>query len=106
MIIAWWKTQFYFPIMVSLLKNFVILLPPNILTLPSKISAKHPLYLKTKLFVVYLSRKALETQTFQEKLQMFLQICGEQPPEVITNQFSGNGLFMEFHGTGIPALEM
>ena len=59
-----------------------------------------------KLLAVYLSRKASETQTFEEKLQMLLQICGEQPPLVRTNQFSGNGLFMEFHGTRIPALEI
>ena len=55
-----------------------------------------------KLLAIYLSRKASETQTFQEKLQMLLQICGKQPPEVRMNQFSGNGLFIEFHGTRIP----
>ena len=59
-----------------------------------------------KLLAIYLSRKALKIQTSQEKLQMFLQICGQQPPKVIMNQFSGNGLFMEFHETRIPALEM
>ena len=74
--------------------------------LQSKTSAEHPLYPKMKLLAVYLSRKASETQTFEEKLQMLLQICGEQPPLVRTNQFSGNGLFMEFHGTRIPVLHM
>ena len=73
--------------------------------LRSKISAKL-LYPKMKLLAVYLSRKASETQAFQEKLQKLLQICGEQPAEVRTNQFSDNGLFMEFHGTWIPVLEM
>ena len=43
-IIPWWKTQFWFLMMVSLLNNFLILLPPNVLTLSSKRSAKHPLY--------------------------------------------------------------
>ena len=43
------KSQLWFTIMVSLLKNFPILLPPNILILPSKRSAKRPLYPKMKL---------------------------------------------------------
>ena len=88
MIIPWWKTQFWFPMMVSLLKNFPILLPPNILTLPSKRSAKHPLYPKMKLLAVHLSGKASETKTFQEKLEMLSQIREEQPPKVSMNQFS------------------
>ena len=53
--------------MVSLLKNFPTVLPPNILNLPSKKSAKHPLYLKMKSLAVCLPGKASETQTFQEK---------------------------------------
>ena len=106
MIIPWWKTQFRFAMMVSLLKNFLILLPPNILTLPSKRSTKHPFYPKMKLLAVHLSGKAPETQIFQEKLQMLSQIRGEQPPEVGTNQFSGNGLFMHVQGTRIPVLQM
>ena len=80
--------------------------PPNILTLPSKRSAKHPLYSKMKLLAVHLSGKASETQTFQEKLRMLSQIRGEQPPEVGTNQFSGDGLFMQVQGTRIPILQM
>ena len=57
----------------------------NILTLPFKRSGKHPLYPKMKLLAVYLSGKALETQIFQEKLQMLSQIRAEQLPEVSTN---------------------
>ena len=103
-IIPWWKTQFLFPMMVPLLKNFQILLPPKILTLSSKRSTKHPLYPNMKLLAVHSSGKASETQTFHKKLQMFSQICGEQPPEVGTNQFSGNGFYMQVQGTWIPVL--
>ena len=99
-------TQFWFPMMVSLLKNFPILLPPNILTLPSKRSAKHPIYPKMKLLAVHSSGKASETQTFQEKLQMLSQIRGEQPFEVGANQFSGDGVFMQVEGAWIPVLQM
>ena len=59
-----------------------------------------------KLLAVHLSSKASKTQTFQRKLQMLLQIPGEQPPEVDTNQFSGDGLFMQLQGTRMPALQM
>ena len=83
MIKPWWKTQFWFPMMVSLLKNFPILLPPNILTLQSKRSAKHPLYPKMKLLAIHLSGKASETQTLQEKFQMLQQICEEQQPKSV-----------------------
>ena len=106
MIKPWWKTQFWFPMMVSLLKNFLILLPPNILTLQFKRSGKHPFYPKMKLLVVYLSGKASETQIFQEKLQMLSQIRGGQPREVSTSQFSGDGLFMQAQETRIPILQM
>ena len=106
MIKPWWKTQFWFPMMVPLLKNFPILLPPNILTLQSKRSAKHPLYPKMKLLAIHLSGKASETQTLQEKFQMLQQICEEQPAKVSTNQFLGNSLFMQVQGTQIHVLQI
>ena len=67
MIIPWWKTQFWFPMMASLLKNFPIFLSPSIPTLTSKRSAKLSLYPKKKLLAIHLSGKDSETQTFQEK---------------------------------------
>ena len=33
-IISWWNTHFSFPIMVSVLQDFPVILPPNILALP------------------------------------------------------------------------
>ena len=71
MIIPWWKKQLLFPMMVSLLKYFPILFSPNLLTLPSKRSAKHPLYLEMKLLAVHLSGKTWKTQTFQWKLRCY-----------------------------------
>ena len=85
--------------MVSLLKTFLILLPPNILTVPSKRSVKNPLYPKMKLLAFHFSGKASETQTFKVIFQMLSQIRGEQPPKVDTNQFSCDGLFMPVQGT-------
>ena len=34
-IIPWWVIQFWFPMMVPLLQDFPVVLPPNVLTLPS-----------------------------------------------------------------------
>ena len=56
--------------------------PLNILSLPSKRSEKHPPYLKMKLFIVHLSGKTFETESFQDKLQILSQIRGEQSHEV------------------------
>ena len=46
-IIPWWVTQFWFPMMVPLLQDFPVVLPPNVLTLPSDKGLQHPLYTKT-----------------------------------------------------------
>ena len=54
MIISWWATQFWFPMMVPLLQDFPVVLPPNVLTLPSNKGLQHPLYPKIKLLAVHL----------------------------------------------------
>ena len=46
MIIPLRNTQFWFPMMVSLLQDFPVILPPNILALPFNQDQQHPLYSK------------------------------------------------------------
>ena len=46
MIIPLWNTQFWFPMMVSLLQDFPVIVPPNILALPFNQDQQHPLYSK------------------------------------------------------------
>ena len=46
MIIPLWNAQFWFPMMVSLLQDFLVILPPNILALPFNQDQQHPLYSK------------------------------------------------------------
>ena len=41
-----WNTQFWFPMMVSLLQDFPVIFPPNILALPVNQDQQHPLYPK------------------------------------------------------------
>ena len=48
MIIPLWNTQFWFPMMVSLLQDFPVILPPNILALPFNQDQQHPLYQKNE----------------------------------------------------------
>ena len=52
MIIPWWVTQFWFPMMVALLQDFPVVLSPDVLTLPSNKALQHPLYPKMKLLAV------------------------------------------------------
>ena len=105
MIIPWWKIQFWFPMMV-ITEKFPDTSSSKYTDFTIQKISKTPTYSKMKLLAVHLSGKASETQTFQEKLQMLSQIRGEQPPEVVTNQFSGNGLFMQLQGTRIPVLQI
>ena len=57
MIVPWWETQFWFPLMLQLLTDFPIQLPKtkNTLTLPSKKREVHPLHPQLKLLAVLLS---------------------------------------------------
>ena len=94
MVIPWWKTQVWFPMMVKLLVNFPVLLPPNILTLPWKKSVQHPLYPKMKLLAVQLSGRHSETQVFHQKLLTLSHIRGEQQLKVDINWYSDDGSYV------------
>ena len=53
-IIPWWVKQFWFPMMVPLLQDFSVVLPPNALTLPSNKGLQHSLYPKMKLLAFHI----------------------------------------------------
>ena len=75
MIIPLWTTLFWFPMMVSILQDFPVTLPPNILALPFIQDQQHPLYPKMKLLAVHLSANPSDIQTFHQKLQMLCYVC-------------------------------
>ena len=54
MIIPWSVAQFWFPVVVALLKTFSSLLPLNILTFSFSSSITHPVYSKLKLLALLL----------------------------------------------------
>ena len=107
MVIPWWKTQVWFPMMVKLLVNFPpVLLPPNILTLLWNKSMQHPLYPKMKLLAIQLSSRHSETQLFHQKLLILPQIRGGRQPKVDINRYSDDGSYMLHPGIQIPILQM
>ena len=75
MIIPFWNTQFWFPMIFSLLQDFPVILPLNILALPFNQDQQHPLYPKRKLLAVHLSANPSDIQTFHQKLQMLCYVC-------------------------------
>ena len=91
--------------MVSLLGNFPIFFL-TALTLPTKTSPQYRLYPKIKLLALRISGKSLEIQILQKKLQVLLQILGEQPQKVRTNHFLDNDFFMLHYKTWIHVLQM
>ena len=79
MIIPLWNTLFWFPMMVSILQDFSVILPPNILALPFIQDQQHPLYPKMKLLAVHLSANPSDIQRFHQKLQKVSWSRGDQP---------------------------
>ena len=59
MILPWWQTQFWFPLMLKMLQDFPLQLPSNLklLILPSNKQVAHPLLPKMRLLAVRLSGK-------------------------------------------------
>ena len=105
MIIPLWNTQFSFPMMASLLQDFPVILPPNILALPFSQDQQHPLYPKMKLLAVHLSANPSDIQTFHQKLQMLSWSCGDQPQHQDMSPYSEDGTALRYQGMRIPILQ-
>ena len=54
--------------MVTLLQDFPVVLPPNFLTLPSNKGLQHPLYLEMKVLAIHLLGRPSDTHNFHQKL--------------------------------------
>ena len=106
MIIPLWNTQFWFPMMVSLLQDFPVTLPPKILELPFNQDQQHPLYPKMKLLAVHLSAHPSDIQTFHQKLQMLSWSSGDQLQGQDISPYSEDGTTLRYQGMRIPILQM
>ena len=65
MIIPYWKTQYWFPVIMDLLTDLSIILPVSLIFDRIKI---HPLYPKLALLAVYLSGNKSECRNFRNRL--------------------------------------
>ena len=108
MIIPWWKTQFWFPMMVSLLKNFLILLPSNILTdfTIQKIS-KTPTLSENEIISSSLIRESFRNKNLPREIR---DVITDSWRTTTQSQYesvlSSHDLFMKVQGTEIPVLQM
>ena len=85
MIIPLWNTQFWFPIMVSLLQDFPVILPPKVLALPFNQDQQHPV------LAVHFPAHPSDIQTFHQKLQMLSWSHGYQPQGQDMSLYSEDG---------------
>ena len=108
MIIPWWKTQFWFPMMVSLLKNFLILLPPNILTdFPIQKISKTPMLSENEIISSLLIRKSFKNKNLPREIT---DVIADSWRTTTRSQYesvlSSHDLSMKVQGTQIPELQM
>ena len=106
MIIQWWVIQFWFLMMVTLLQDFPVVLPPNILTLPSNKGLQHPLYPKMKLLAVHISGRPSDTSNFHQKLLQLSWNRGNHQQRPDMSQCLNDGTGMQYQGMKIPILQM
>ena len=105
-IIPWWVIQFWFPMMVPLLQDFPVVLPPNVLTLPSNKGLQHPLYSKMKLLAVHLSGRPSDTQNFHQKLLKLSWNRGDNQQGRDMSKCLNDGTGMQYQVMKIPILQM
>ena len=100
MIIPYWKTQYWFPVIMDLLTDHPIILPvsQNLLQLQFDRIKIHPLYPKLTLLAVHLSGNKSECTNFRNRLPTSSLIHGEQPLKQNTNQFLIGGQHIAVKG--------
>ena len=92
--------------MFSLLQDFPVILPPNILALPFNQDQQYPLYPKMKLLAVHFSAHPSGIQTFHQKLQMLSWSRGDQLQDQDMSLYSADGTTSQYQGMRIPNLQI
>ena len=92
--------------MVSLLQDFPVILPPNILALPCNQNQQHSFFPKMKLLAVHLSAHPSNIQTFHQKLQMLSWSRGDQRQGQDMTLYAEDGTVLQYQGMRIPTLQM
>ena len=96
--------------MVSLLQDFPVILPPNILALPLPFSQDQQHITSTlsenETAGIYLSANPSDIQTFHQKLQMLSWSRGDQSKGQDMSLYSEDGTALRYQGMRIPILQM
>ena len=108
MVIPWWPTQNWFPVMAQSLVDYPIILPQKkaTLTLPLHENKSHPLFPKLQLLAIRLSGKQWEIETFRRKLWTSSVSPGETQQHLNMKGYSDSGKTIAAKGVLIPLLQM
>ena len=103
-IISWWVTQFWFPLMVPLFQDFSVVRTPEVLILLSNKGLHHPMYPKMKLPTVHLLGKLSDTKNFHQQLLKLLWNRGDHQQGPDMSQCLNDGTTMRYRVMTIPIL--
>ena len=104
MIVPWWPTQNWFPLMIQVLIDHPIKVPAaqKTLELTSNRKKLHPLFPKLRQLAVLLSGKPLKQQNFQTRLKKSFMIYGEPRRKHDMKSFRKNGETIVYNKMKIP----
>lgn len=85
-VVPYWPTQTFFPLLMSLLIDYPVLLSSrkHLLRLPSQKDKVHPLHKKLKIMVCLVSGVDMKNRAFQRKLPISSWHRGDQKPKELT----------------------
>ena len=96
-----WPTQPWFPLIMKMLVNSPLILPPNILYLPFNPTVKHKQCKSLRLMACHLSGNSLLTKGFQRNLSKSCVLPGEVAQKPNTRATSKNGFISVLEGKPI-----
>lgn len=107
LIIPYWKSQTWFPLIVSNLISYPIRLPRHrdLLTLPHD-GRVHPLSKSMRMVAVVLSGKSYKVRDFQNQLLTSLSTPGDEEHKNNTVWPGKNGIFGVYKGQSIPFIRL
>ena len=92
LVVPLWPTQAWFPRIMQMLIDVLLVLPLNSLVLPFKKQARHKQHKTLRLVVCHLSGISTLTEDFQRNLPISSVPRGENPPLINTKFILGNGV--------------
>ena len=108
MIVLWWPTQNWFPLVIQFLIDHPMKLSATRKTLTVHYSRQklHPPFLKLRLLAVLSSIKSSEQQNFQMRLKKSFMIYVEPKQKQDMKEFSKSGETIVYKEMKIPTLQI